>query len=172
MASTINEAWPVAGTPTTASVRANFAAAKAEIEELQGAAGAWVPTIEASSMVNVDVTYSTRAGRYVLQGKILHWQLFVTLTGLDADTFAGQFWVAGLPLPAKNHANNYAIGPAGLRGVTDANHTNHCSNVWPGESKVRFFVSGANGYAKNVTAEDVANGESQIFFSSGWYEVD
>lgn len=172
MASEINEAWPVAGTPTTESVRANFAAAKSEIEALQGASGAWVPTIEAATMSNVDVAYSVRNGRYILQGKVLHWQMFVTLIGIDADDFAGQFWVAGLPLPAKNHANNYAIGPAGLRGVTDVDHTNHCSNVWPGESKVRFFVSGAGGFAKNVTADDVFNGEAQIFFASGWYEVD
>ena len=35
MTSAINPLNPVAGTPTTASVRANFAAAKAEIEALQ-----------------------------------------------------------------------------------------------------------------------------------------
>ena len=39
MASSINAAQPVFGTPTTASVRANFAAAKAEIEALQGRFG-------------------------------------------------------------------------------------------------------------------------------------
>ncbi|MFA5825504.1 MAG: hypothetical protein WC825_05975 [Gallionellaceae bacterium] len=53
MASLIDATKPVAGTPTTASVRANFAAAKAEIEALQAQATlTWLPVTFLNGWVN------------------------------------------------------------------------------------------------------------------------
>lgn len=58
MASAIDATKPVAGTPTTASVRANFAAAKSEIEALQAEAVlAWVPVTFLNSWVDYGAGY-------------------------------------------------------------------------------------------------------------------
>jgi hypothetical protein len=59
MSSDINVAIPPLGTPTTSGVRANFAAAKAEIEELQTASGFVDYNDAATGTVPISVSPST-----------------------------------------------------------------------------------------------------------------
>lgn len=61
MSSSINAAYPVAGSPTTQSVRDNFAAAKSEIEGLQ--AGVGIPQVRYLSMPG-NVTVFTGKARW------------------------------------------------------------------------------------------------------------
>lgn len=59
MSSNINEAIPPLGSATTAGVRANFAAAKAEIEELQGRTGFVDYNDAATGVTPISVSPST-----------------------------------------------------------------------------------------------------------------
>ncbi len=54
MASSIDPTKPIVGTPTTASVRDNFAAAKAEIEALQAQVASIIATFQTRAIITAD----------------------------------------------------------------------------------------------------------------------
>jgi hypothetical protein len=62
MPSAVDPAIPVAGTPTTASVRANFAAVKTEIEALQDAYDAIVASFANRAVIAADYPNGTQMG--------------------------------------------------------------------------------------------------------------
>ena len=62
MASSIDPTKPIVGTPTTASVRDNFAAAKAEIEALQAQVAAMLASYDAPAIITADFPSGSNAG--------------------------------------------------------------------------------------------------------------
>jgi hypothetical protein len=109
MASAIDPTVPVAGNPTTATVRANFAAAKSEIEALQGSAGGGTPgtptaLVGAAAIPGVATTYmrsDAAPALATIAGVVGTWtnsNITVDNTGRITAAANGAAGAGGLPL--------------------------------------------------------------------------
>jgi hypothetical protein len=83
MTSSIDPTKPVSGTPTTASVRANFAAAKSEIEALQSVVATLPFTYQP-----LDATLTALAGVTVSANKLIYATAADTFATTDLTSFA------------------------------------------------------------------------------------
>lgn len=97
MPSSVDPAIPVAGTPTTASVRANFAAVKTEIEALQDAYDAIVACFATRAVIVADYPNGTSVGG----GPVMTWNTRPLNTIVDTGGFLVSL------------ANNQFVLPAG-----------------------------------------------------------
>lgn len=93
MASNIDTTKPVAGTPTTASVRANFASAKDEIEALQNAYAEGTFT----ATVGNCTTAPTITLSYVKIGKQVTISIPTPIANLTKNSTQGTITLTGLP---------------------------------------------------------------------------
>ena len=99
MPSNVDPAIPVAGTPTTASVRGNFAAVKTEIEALQDAYDAIVACFATRAVIVADYPDGTQLGG----GPVMTWNTRPLNTIVDNGGFLVSLAADQFVLPAGSY---------------------------------------------------------------------
>lgn len=124
MASDINPAWPIEGSPQTANVRANFQAAKDEIEALQAS------TSTLAGLTDTDIT-APAAGHMLLYDGSDSWDN-KALSGDATVSAAGALTLAATNTNLTTLANVTTVGTIG-------------AGVWQGTAISQTYLVGQSG---------------------------
>lgn len=159
MTSAIDATKPIAGTPTTQSVRDNFATAKAEITALQTSVGALIGAGK-NTLINPNFTINQDA----VSGTVT----------LAAGVYGHDGWKAGssgctYTFTASMGINTLTITAGTLLQIIEGNNlplgTNACVLSWTGTAQGRF---GLGSYGASGTVATVAGGSNlTVEFGTG-----
>jgi hypothetical protein len=161
MASNIDPTKPITGAATTASVRANFAAAKAEIEAL-GVVGVWSPTLTFGTPGDLAVTYQRALGSVRKAGDLIILTWIIVTATFTHTTAAGALEISGKPYPLESTPDMTAFGTCGFSGLNKPGAQQVTPIIVNTDNQIRFWGMSQGATLDNVNAADVPSGGTII----------
>lgn len=132
--------------------------------------GNWTPTVSFATPGNLNIAYSTRAGRYQLSGKTCKLWLSVTTSTFTHTTASGALTITGLPFPAAANGVFYE-GPLGYTGINNATRPSLNLMLAAGGNELNVQAHGPGASIVSVQASDMPTGGLVVLRGAIQYEV-
>lgn len=130
--------------------------------------GTWTPVLADSGLIDKGATYTTQQGNYVVTGGWLHFNVYLSVTGLGTLTTSSAAFIIGLPfVNTALDISSLSVGYSSGMSMAAANIP--CARV---ESSEQYIRLGAFRNGPNVTAMLISEfSATGVIALSGSYKV-
>jgi len=135
--------------------------------------GTWTPTLSATTVGDLSVTYSSRVGTYTKVGRLVTAACRVITSAFTHTTAADDAQIQGLPFAARSLSNMRTTGPIQLYGANKTGYTQVNSQIESGSSSVSFVATGVAGSStSSVKITEMPSGGTPFVTMTVVYETD
>jgi hypothetical protein len=118
--------------------------------------GIWTPVLTFATPGDLNVAYTSQAGRYTKIGRLVHASLLIVTSTFTHTTAGGNLRVTGLPFAVNGVVS--ARGAGVLAGYTKANYTQVSMSPTAGQSYCEFSAGGSGQAFAQLAVADMPTG--------------